>query len=778
LAGTKRTQSGHEVAVLPRSTASDLLNGSSLPRLPRLTFVEAFVTACARVVGNPPEVIESYVQRWRVAWRTLAEPGDHAGTALPVEQASWPSAPDLAVPRELPADIGYFTARDDEVGRLYDHFANYGERRGLVTSGAIDGPCGIGKSALAIHVAHKLAPHFPDGQLYVDLRGTTDGDEPLAPGEVLDRWLRVLSGGAMNHAGLQEAAALFRSLVGGRRMLVVLDNAQDAGQVRALLPASSACGVLITSRRVLSTVDCGIRVSLDLISEPDSMTLLQRLIGPARVLAEPVEALAIVRLCGYLPLAIRAAGARLAARPHWSLAKFAALLTDERGRLDELQVAELSVRPRIAASYQDIGTGLAGRHARRIFERYGVSGGRNVDVVSAAALTGLSVDAAGAALDRLVDAQLLRPANRGRYVMHELTRLYAGELAILGLPEMSRRHVLERLLRWYIGAAEQATMLLEPAEDRRIQTGWQQGELVDAGLRTPTQAVAWAEAERVNLVELTRRAADGPEEIRALALRLIFALYRPFANRGHTAHRLTLNKLAVDLARSLHDPHSEALALEDLGSICADVGRTADAVKYNLKALKKWRSIGDRVGEVGALTGLSIAYRQRGSVDSAITCAQRALPISREIAYRSGEASSLNHLGLAYQHLGRFDDAARCAKDSSVKYRGIDSHRGEAIASANLAWALQRRGETKRAFTYHRSSLTLFRDLGDRYNEAEQLWGLGWLHHAVDQRGRAFDSLGESLAILEDIGTLRRDEENVTDLQVFPDMPEIIRANT
>ena len=283
------------------------------------------------------------------------------------------------VPRQLPPDVASFTGREPELVQLDRALAAAG-RDGPVVISAIEGTGGIGKSALAVHAAHRLAGRFPDGQLYVDLHGATAGLQPLAPLEVLGRFLRTLGAEpAAVPADLEEASAAFRSRVAGRRLLVVLDNAVDAAQVRPLLPAAAGCGVLVTSRQLLASLDGATHLHLDILPAGDATQLLGRVAGEQRVAAEPQAAAEVARLCGYLPLALRIAGARLAARPGWPLAALAERLADAQRRLDELEVAEAGVRASYDVSYRQLqaSSEALDRAAAEAFGLLGVLDGRS-----------------------------------------------------------------------------------------------------------------------------------------------------------------------------------------------------------------------------------------------------------------------------------------------------------------------------------------------------------------------------------------------------------------
>ena len=365
-------------------------------------------------------------------------------TASPAEGARARPGQGMAavVPRQLPPDAASFTGRERELERLCELLSGGGQR-GAVPIVALDGAAGVGKSAVAARAAHQLAGQFPDGQLYADLQGATPGLAPLPPLEVLSRFLRAFGvDGQRLPVNVEEAAALFRSLAAGRRLLLVLDNAATAEQVRPLLPASPSCAVLVTSRQLLSGIHGAEHLHLDVLPADEAVRLLGHLAGPERIAAEPEAAVALAQLCGYLPLALRIAGARLAARPAWPVRALVERLADERRRLDELSLGDLAVRTSLQVSYHALDPQVA-----RLFRLLGLLDGPDVGVPVVAALLDQPVEATEAALERLVDARLLESLAPGRYRFHDLLRLFARERAAAEEPPPARAAALTRAFR-------------------------------------------------------------------------------------------------------------------------------------------------------------------------------------------------------------------------------------------------------------------------------------------------------------------------------------------
>jgi DNA-binding SARP family transcriptional activator len=352
------------------------------------------------------------------------------------------SGPATLPPRQLPRASAAFTGRHDELARLERLLRPPGQGQGPVAIAAITGTPGVGKSALAIHAAHQVADHFADGQLYLDLQGATPGLAPLDPLDALGRMLRSL-GLDPGHipADADEAAARFRSLTAARRLLVVLDNAHDAAQVRLLLPAGPGCAALVTGRQALGTLEGARLLELDLLPHEEAIELLARIAGPERIGAEPRAAAEVVGYCGLLPLAIQIAGTRLADRPTWPVSELASRLADPAGRLDELTVGDLAVRASFEVSLTALQTSPnpVDRQAAAAFGLLTLPNGADLGLETAARLLNRSRLTTQTLLERLVDARMLETPRSHRYRFHDLLRLYAHEQATSRQPSHQRR---------------------------------------------------------------------------------------------------------------------------------------------------------------------------------------------------------------------------------------------------------------------------------------------------------------------------------------------------
>ncbi len=578
------------------------------------------------------------------------------------------------VPRQLPVDIDAFTGRPGAMEQLEELLGGERDRiQGPAVICAVAGTAGIGKSALAIHAAHRVAERFPDGQLYVNLQGATVGLEPLAPLEVLGRFLRALGAGpAAVPTRLEEAAALFRSRVAGRRLLVVLDDAADAAQVRPLLPGSAGAGVLVTSRRVLSTLNGARHVRLEVLNPGEAVELLGRLAGLERVAAEPEAAEEVARICGWLPLGLRIAGGRLAVRPNWPVSALAERLADARRRLDELELAEVGVRASFDVSVEQLRAGddPVDRAAAEAFGLLGLLDGPEVGVPVVARLLEASEERAERVLERLVDAQLLETPAPGRYRMHDLLRLYARELAGQQYAQPVLAAALTRALGFYAATAWHTLGLLRPGDHRLGLAGdrWRKDglEFADA-----TTALDWLEAERTNLLAAVHQTAATRGVPSELALQLAHALYGFFWMRNHWGDWVHVNQIALAVARRASDPVAQAQAHNDLGAAYWRQGRFEEALACQKESLRIRQELGDRSGEAYSLYGLGVVCQRQGRYDQSLACLRESLAIRRELSESHSEAESLRELGLTLRAMGRMEEARACWLEAAAIFERL-----------------------------------------------------------------------------------------------------------
>jgi tetratricopeptide (TPR) repeat protein len=568
---------------------------------------------------------------------------------------------------QLPRDVADFTGRDSELAKLRALLNQPQQqgRAGTVVISAIHGKPGVGKSALAIHLAHQLAGQFPDGQLYVNLRGPEQ--ERLAPEEVLDRFLRTLGmAGEPGPTPLGVLVARYPSALSGKRMLVVLDNASSSRQVEPLVPASPACAVLVTSRQALTDLDGGCSLTLEVLDPGPAVELLVATASAERLPADSPAAGEIARLCGYLPLALRIAGARLATRRQWTPARLAARLTDERRRLDELRVGDREVRASFALSYQDLD-----EPAARAFRLLGILPAPDFTSFVVPELLEVDDDAAEQLLDQLVDAQLLEAlAEVGRYRFHDLLRLFARERLAHDESDDAEPAARLRALAWYARMAAIMDALHAPQGLRRP-------DLPDVD---PAMALHWFEAERLSLVAAVQAAFDA--RLWQLTCQLAESLVNFFGLRGYWKDWQHTQELALRAAGQAADRAAEGRALNNLGNAYQQQSRWDQAIDCFDRGLAISRELGDRHMEAETLSNLGNGYARQRRWDQAIMSYEQSLTICRELGDRHGEAQTLTNLGVAFREHGEIEAAQRCW-DSAVV---LLEHLGAPKAVTVRAW--------------------------------------------------------------------------------------------
>jgi DNA-binding SARP family transcriptional activator/Tfp pilus assembly protein PilF len=713
--------------------------------------------------GRRAEALEVYRRARQVLVTELAlEPGPELRR---LEQAILADDPELLraqpadgprVPAQLPADLAAFVGRDGYLKELDALLPDEDRPHRAVVITTLAGTAGVGKTSLAVRWAHRVRHRFPDGQLYVNLRGFHPTGAAVTAGEALHGFLTALGlAPAQIPTTLDAQSALYRTLLADRRMLVLLDNARDAGQVRPLLPGTPGCLVLITSRHGLTSLiaaEAAHAVRLDLLTADESRGLLAQRLGAARTTAEPDAVDLIVDRCARLPLALAIAAARAAIRPNAPLADVAADLDSGRGRLDTLSTDEpgTDVRAVFSWSYRTLGPAAA-----RLFRLLGLHPGADISASAAASLAGLRPPEVVSLLAELTGAHLLAEPVPGRFAFHDLLQAYAADLAGEDLAP-ARRDALTRLFDHYLHTAEAAVRVLFPAEQQQETAG------LAVTMDDPAAASAWLDAERANLITAAgHTAAHGwPAHTTALAT----TLFR-YLDSGYFNDALALHASARWAARECGDHSAEARALDDLGLAHRRSGRFQPAEQLHQEALAIYRQLGDRAGEARALSCLGIASwklgryqqskqqhraaldlyreigdrlgeanqlnyfgygsRQNGRLPRSIDHYQQALALFRGLHHRFGEATALDGIGLTYQQMGHHQQAIDCHQHASATFRELGHRTGEASAITNLGHAFLALGDPQASAEYHRRALILGREIGERSTEIEATNGLG-----------------------------------------------------
>jgi DNA-binding SARP family transcriptional activator/tetratricopeptide (TPR) repeat protein len=660
-----------------------------------------------------------------------------AGAAL--HEPGWPIGP-----CQLPPDVDDFTGREAVVAQVQRLLE--GDRSTAIVVSAIAGKAGVGKTALAVRVAHRLRPRFADGQLYVNLRGAEA--RALDPADVLAGLLRALGvGGAVIPEGLEERVRLYRSRLADRRVLVVLDNAASEAQVRPLLPGSHGCAVLVTSRAHLSGLEAAHALTLDVLDPEQAVQLLAKLAGPGRVAAEPQAAHQIVRLCGWLPLAVRIAGARLAGRPHWRLALLAERLMDEHRRLDELKTGDLEVRASVALSYQ----GRSVRE-RRLFRLLGLLAAPTIPVWVAAALLDTSLAEGEGLLERLVDAQLVEAtgqdrAGQLRYRLHDLLRVYARERLEVEEPAPAQQAALQRVLQAYLVLAERADALLVPSGLYRYGGDPAQPQQADdpAAATVDRDPLRWFEAERASLVAAVEQACKA--RMGALGWRLADTLAGFFQLHAHWDDWQHTHMLALTTARRAGDRDAEAGVLASLGTLHRERHCIDDARRCLQQSLAAFQQTGNRLGVLKSLLDLGGIDYDQGRFDVAIARLEQSLAGFRELGARSWQALALLYLGDLHHQQGRLDVAIACLRQSLSLMHAVADRSWEAPILRRLGLLRSTQGQLQEAIVYLQRSLALVRATGDRLGEAYVLQSLGEIYRKQGRLDAAVEVLERSLTL-------------------------------
>jgi DNA-binding SARP family transcriptional activator/tetratricopeptide (TPR) repeat protein len=663
------------------------------------------------------------------------------------------------VPRQLPAAVMNFIGRQREMSAMtaaLERADGQSAQQALVIS-AISGTAGVGKTALAVQWAHDAADRYPDGQLYVNLRGYDPGP-PVLPADALAGFLHALGlAGEEIPPGLDDRAATYRSAISGRRMLVVLDNAGEAEQLRPLLPGTSSCVTVVTSRDALTGLvarDGAWRLDLDVLPHADAVSLLRVLIG-SRVDAEPAAAAALAACCCRLPLALRIAAEMAACRADTRLASLAAELADDQHRLDLLDAGG---DPRTAARAV---FSWSLRHldpaAAQAFRLLGLHPGPDLDSHAAAALTGTSPARTSRVLDQLTRAHLLQSAGQDRHSMHDMLRDYARELTALPDSHDDPRAALTRLLDHYLDAAREAMRVLYPDPQRPPAPP----AADDAGA-----ARAWLDAELANLVAVTAHAAAHGWPGHATQLAATLFLY--LDTGGHYAEASAIYTQARTAAQQTGDQAAEAEALVNFGTAAWRQGQYETATSHLQHAVTLYREIGDKAGQARAIGNLGTVDLQRSRFHQAIGHHEQALALYRQLGNQAGQAAALGNIGIPAHVLGHYQQAADLAQEALGIYRQIGNRAGEAVALAHLGDARLRQSQYQQAARHLSQARALCRETGNRACEAHVLDSLGDLDRLLGRHEQANSHYLNALAIRRDIGDRSGEADSLNGLgQVY-----------
>lgn len=558
-----------------------------------------------------------------------------------------------AVPNQLPADLADFVGRSKQLDDLTSKLTRMPDRTRAVVISAIAGMGGVGKTALAVHAAHTVSETFPDGQVYLDLRGFGSA-EPMDTLVALGILLRRLgTPDSLIPDSLDHASARYRSAIAGRKMLLILDNAAGPAQVEALLPGTGDSAVMITSRRLMTGLPGAFHLELEVLPYDEALKLLEATAGPDRLAADPEAVAAVIQLCGGLPLALRIAGARLASRPDWSVAELRDRLADQQSRLDVLAENNLSVRATIALSLND--PDGADRGAVELFPLLGLSEGADVDLFVVAALAGRPEREVEPLLERLVDIHLLEAAEPGRYRLHDLVRVVAQELLEQQLDEQEQFAARQRVLDLYVGVGWKYRSSFGLGQMSRQ---WLQDDWLTAAreIGDTAEVLGWLDAERHNVLAAARRAVSGPIEVRRVVARLCSGVSPALVGRLRHHDWRDLALLAAEAERSVGDPWAAAFVPFDLGmaySLLDDFPAAAEQFEAAIAAPKTAEFPEHRQF---CLINLADCLQKAGRLEEGLARAREGLVMTIERQDETGEPEARLVLGTTLGRLGRRDE--------------------------------------------------------------------------------------------------------------------------
>ncbi|UKY53050.1 AfsR/SARP family transcriptional regulator [Streptomyces inhibens] len=723
-------------------------------RLPEA--LSTYRTACARLadelgIDPGPELRHAH---WAVLhdapstaeWST----GTHPDPDVPASYLPGPQPASVPTPAQLPHDLPTFTGRRAELDEVLALLPSDGKPADTVVISAIGGMAGIGKTTLAVHWAHQVADRFPDGQLYVNLRGFDPSGTVMSPGEAVRGFLDALGvpPERIPH-GVDAQAALYRSLLAGRRFLVLLDNARDTDQVRPLLAGTPGCLTLVTSRNQLSGLVAAHgahSLALRPLDAEQARAFLGRRLGAGRLVAEPEAVAEITALCAGLPLALACAAARAAAHPHFPLSAIAAQLREAHGSLDAFTRIDTSANVSAVFSWssKSVSSGAA-----RLFRLLALHPGPDFSVPATAALAQLPVRDARLLLAELSGVHLINEHAPGRYTFHDLLRAHAAELVHTHHTEAERRAAVDRLFEHYLRTARAAGLLLAPHADPMplgpAPTGADAEPLID-----DRQALAWLTADYPVLLAVIDAAANSGRN--ELACLLAWCLEPFFDRRGHWHDWAATQRTTLDAALRLADPAMEAHGLRGLARAEGRLG-LFDRCRARLdRALELFTELGDGIGRAGTHRSLGWVCDQQDDLAGALRHNQLALDLFRAGGHQAAQASVLNSVGWYHALLGQYRRALNRCFQALAMLRDLGDRYGQASTWDSIAYAYHHLGCHPHALFGYRNALALYQDLGAPYLEAGTLTRIGDTHLAMGNDDDARAAWQPALTILTALG--------------------------
>jgi DNA-binding SARP family transcriptional activator/tetratricopeptide (TPR) repeat protein len=726
--------------------------------------IQSRLVLALAATGNQAAALKTYdLVRDRLAEELGIDPGPELAAAF--QQVLTPPEPDavrgqtiepVVRPAQLPPDLPAFAGRRTELKYLQSLLASDDEPSPGLTTVALDGMPGAGKTTLAVHWAHQVANRFPDGQLYVNLRGFDPNGVELNPAEALRGFLDALG---MPPDRIPESVAaqtaLYRSVLSDRRVLVLIDNARDVEQVRPLLPGAAGCHVIVTSRNRLTglvAAEGAFLLTLDTLSIEDARETLVRRLGPERAESESAAVEEIIALCGRLPLALAIVAARAAANPHFPLTAITAKLKRTNGLAGFRDSDALDVRTVFSWSYR-----ILSPDAAKLFRLLSLHSGPDASVGAAASVIGASYFDTLDLLDELTRTRFLIEHKPGRFVAHDLIRAYAIELRDQFDVAEVQHEALGRLLDYYLHASYAANLLLHPHQIPKPPAPARAG-VAPEPITKRAEAMEWFAEERMVLGALVKNAAVNDSALAPYCWSLAITLQQFFQRRGFLHDWAATTTAGLEAATRAGDLEGRAMMHRGLAGALHFLGRGDDALVHLQRTEELFTELGYTTEHAFVNSNFGTVLTGRGKYDEAIERHQRALRLYEEVGDRKGQAISLEGIGYCLTRLGILDEAMAMIRDSMARYQSIGDRNGEGDCWSTLGGIHHRLHEEEQATKCYRLAVQIFRELGNQPDEVINLVLLGDVLRDAGSAAPALGAWRNALTIIEELGLPSGDE--------------------